>query len=411
MVSLQPNDRPSAIETLGHTWITDPGSGASDEDSDEVAQIPAGEGIGGAEVGRLPVITSPNTIQSWITDLRSGASDEDSGEVAQIPADESIGGAEMGNLPIITSLGKMQSDLIEWYRIETELFQDYVRHTNVEKARSRYEKVKEVWHNDREIGRGGFGVVHKQIQRTTGLCRAVKTIDKRWLPPDHDYFRELLVMAILAKCPTFFVKLLGWFEGPTNLYIAMEYLEGGDLTKYIGKPLPQDTVRNISKQILEGLEVMHQEGMAHRNLKPGTIFVVSMSPVWVKLGGFVVSKRIQEGVTEFRTQAFAAAYAAPEVQGLDSNSETPTYTNSVDIWSFGCVVYELLVGTMLFPREGHVIRYFFGILPFPEDRLKGLSPPTDDVGISLLKSVLAIQPEDRPTAAGALDHEWLVGLE
>ncbi|KAG0640816.1 kinase-like domain-containing protein [Tuber brumale] len=206
-----------------------------------------------------------------------------------------------------------------------------------------------------------------------------------------------------------FVELLGWFEGPANLYVAMEYLEQGDLTKHIGIPLPQDTVRNISKQILKGLEVMYQEGMAHHNLKPTNIFVVSMSPVWIKLGNFGISKRIQEAARGFRTQEFAATYGAPEVQGLDSDSETSAYTNSVDIWSLGCVIYELLVGTILFPREGHVARYAFGRLPFPEDKLKGLSSPTDDAGISLLKSMLAIQPEDRPTAVGALSHEWLVG--
>ncbi|KAG0640822.1 kinase-like domain-containing protein [Tuber brumale] len=305
-----------------------------------------------------------------------------------------------------------QSDLVEWYRIETEFFQDHVRHTrNVEEARLRNERVKEVWHNDEELGRGGFGVVHKQIQKATGLCRAVKTIDKTGLSANLDYTRELLVMAILAKCPTLFVKFLGWFEEPTSLYIAMEYLEQGDLTKHIGKPLPQETVRNISAQILEGLEAMHHQKMAHRDLKPANIFVVSMSPVWVKLGDFGISKRIRGAATDFRTQAFTAAYSAPEVQGLDSSSETSVYTNSVDIWSLGCVIYELLVGTMLFPGEGDVARYFFGRSPFPEDKLKGLSSPTDDVGISLLKSMLAIQPGGRPNATDALKDAWLVDLE
>ncbi|PUU79031.1 hypothetical protein B9Z19DRAFT_1140514 [Tuber borchii] len=59
----------------------------------------------------------------------------------------------------------------------------------------------------------------------------------------------------------------------------MEYLEEGDLTKHIGAPLLQETVRNISKQILEGLKVMHQQGIAHRDLKPANIFVVSVSRV------------------------------------------------------------------------------------------------------------------------------------
>jgi len=137
-----------------------------------------------------------------------------------------------------------------------------------------------------------------------------------------------------------------------------------------------------------------------------------MSPVWVKLGDFGVSKRIlAQATTTLHTQVSTPLYSAPEVLGLDSNSETSDYTNSVDIWSFGCVIYELLVGTKLFVSGFQLSGYFYGKRPFPEERLRGLSPPTDDTGISLLKAMLAIQPEDRPTVAEALGHAWLAGLK
>ena len=64
------------------------------------------------------------------------------------------------------------------------------------------------------------------------------------------------------------MKFLGWFEEPETLDITMEYLPEGDLTKHLGSPLQQDTVQNISKQILDGLKVMHEKGIAHRDLKP-----------------------------------------------------------------------------------------------------------------------------------------------
>ena len=64
------------------------------------------------------------------------------------------------------------------------------------------------------------------------------------------------------------MEFLGWFEEPETLYIAMEYFKEGDLSKHIGMPLPQETVQHISKQILEGLKVMHHGGIAHRDLKP-----------------------------------------------------------------------------------------------------------------------------------------------
>jgi len=92
------------------------------------------------------------------------------------------------------------SDLVEWCKLEAELLQDHVRHTRtVERARGGYKRVKEDWKNCEELGTGSFGVVYKQAQGTTGRYRAVKTIDKRRLPSNFDYSRELLVMAILAK--------------------------------------------------------------------------------------------------------------------------------------------------------------------------------------------------------------------
>jgi len=99
-------------------------------------------------------------------------------------------------------MDETQSDLIVWYKLETEFLPDHIRHTRyITKAKSRNDKVKENWSNCGELGRGGFGIVHKQIQETTGCYRAVKTIDKR-LHSKIQYSRELLVMAILAKVCT-----------------------------------------------------------------------------------------------------------------------------------------------------------------------------------------------------------------
>jgi len=97
-------------------------------------------------------------------------------------------------------MSTVQSDLVEWYKLETEFFQGHVRHTRyVEKGKNRYKRAKEDWRNCEELGTGGFGAVYKQVRGNTGRYRAVKAIDKRRLPPNFDCSRELLVMAILAK--------------------------------------------------------------------------------------------------------------------------------------------------------------------------------------------------------------------
>ena len=96
-------------------------------------------------------------------------------------------------------MGKAKPDWIGSYKLETEFSQDGVRHAKyLGEAKNRNEKVGGDWSNCGELGRGGFGVVHKQIEKTTGQYRAVKRIDRR-LPNEVDYSRELLVMAILAK--------------------------------------------------------------------------------------------------------------------------------------------------------------------------------------------------------------------
>jgi len=65
-----------------------------------------------------------------------------------------------------------------------------------------------------------------------------------------------------------FVWFLGWFEGSEKLYIAMEYFEKGDLRRHLGERMLVPTAKLLSRQLLEGLNFMHRNGIAHRDIKP-----------------------------------------------------------------------------------------------------------------------------------------------
>jgi serine/threonine protein kinase len=137
------------------------------------------------------------------------------------------------------------------------------------------------------------------------------------------------------------------------------------------------------------------------------IFVVQSPPSWwIKIGDFGISKRISNDDTALHTATGTPYYLAPEVHHHieDANSGTGTYTNAVDIWSFGCVVYQIMALHVPFSQYPRNLVAFCKGGPFPE-------PPrfvdrTSREGIEFIKSVLVPLPMLRPSADEAMKSKW-----
>lgn len=127
----------------------------------------------------------------------------------------------------------------------------------------------------------------------------------------------------------------------------------------------------------------------------------------MKIGDFGISKRIKAGdATELRTQAGAIGYEAPEIRGLvtDPASEgSSVYSNAVDIWSFGCVIYKIVTKKIPFQTPTDLRAFCDNRISFPSLALEG---KLSEEGIEFLKSVMKPQPLLRPAAAQALRHNW-----
>ena len=195
----------------------------------------------------------------------------------------------------------------------------------------------------------------------------------------------------------------------------MEYFDFGDLGRHITKDLTEKDTQIIGKQLLEGLEILHKQNWAHRDLKPQNIFVVSPNPHWwVKIGDFGISKKLLEDET--RTAIGTPVYTAPEILGHvdpdsdgDSDSDEPRrigYTVAVDIWSLGCVLFQMLALKLPFNDQRHLAHYCRAKRPFPAEPLKARD--VSDEGCRWIQMLMIAKPSGRLTAAAALETDWIV---
>lgn len=309
-------------------------------------------------------------------------------------------------------------DLVESFRQDAVVGETHTTHIQYRADRSRglrKERVEKTWHRRKEIGRGSSGTVWLEVYGHDDVVeeRAVKVISKSSLKHvSVDYKKELLALTKFSndryKQEEVLVKFFGWFEDPFNLFLSMEYFGLGDLEKYISESIAEDDIKDITKDILNGLRIMHSENFAHRDVKPSNIFVVQKPPEsnwWVKIGDFGISKRAQDDM-KLRTQIGTPAYQAPEVWGyLETAEPTSVYDTAVDIWSLGCVIYQIAMQTLLFPNPGDIVKFCNGGLQFPE---QPLSAKLTMDGVEFLKKLIVPTPQKRLSAESALKASWLV---
>ena len=276
----------------------------------------------------------------------------------------------------------------------------------------RNKRVELRWTRQRSIGCGSYGDVWLETQTDDpGAMRAVKAVNKkRMVEISIDYTREMKALAEFSK-PKYrqmgvFVDFLGWWENCDVVYLAMEYLPLGDLENYMKDQLEEKSIKEITIQTLQGLAIMHAEGFAHRDLKPANIFVVQKSPSWwVKIGDFGISKKVNGDHTAFRTLNGTQDYMAPEFFDYveECEEETSNYTNAIDIWALGCIVYKLCSHTVPFPSNPNLRplkRFSNRADPFPDGPLLSR---VSIFTISFIRTLLVPEPSKRLTAKAALD--------
>ena len=138
----------------------------------------------------------------------------------------------------------------------------------------------------------------------------------------------------------------------------MEYCEGSDLKHFIiqhkekNEIIKEDVIYDIAMDLCLGIKAIHEKKLIHRDLKPENVFIDNNHKI--KIGDFGVSKKLETNRKYAQTIVGTNFYMAPEV------IKGEEYNNKIDIWSFGCIIYELFTLKVCFESKA-LLGYFDNI--------------------------------------------------
>ncbi|OQV25295.1 Mitogen-activated protein kinase 14 [Hypsibius exemplaris] len=329
---------------------------------------------------------------------------------------------------------------VKWHGLVDEEFHDSIRtlrdimndHSarfyRVELGRTTWE-VPERYEGLQAIGSGAYGSVASAKDKESKQNVAIKKLARPFQTTIHAKrtYRELRLLRHMNHDNV--IGLLDVFTPERDLKDFNEvyfvtHLMGADLSSIVkSQKLTDNHVQFLIYQILRGLKYIHSAGVIHRDLKPGNIAV--NEDCELRILDFGLARQAQDEMTGYVATRW---YRAPEIM-----LNWMHYSQTVDIWSVGCIMAELIIGRPLFPGADHIsqLNHILDLVGTPTETLlakiesvdaqnyirnlphvdpknfKDVFPQAKDSAIGLLKQMLELDPDVRVTAEQALAHPYL----
>lgn len=251
----------------------------------------------------------------------------------------------------------------------------------------------------RTVGTGTFGRV-KMVQHmpSSAVC-ALKCMNKSEIISSHQERNIMAEKNLLFECSTspFVLKLLQTYNSSNQIFMLMEFVQGGELWSYIyekqdalkrsaGGGFEYPAVKFYAANVLMAFKHLHQKGIAYRDLKPENLLMNSNG--YLKMIDFGFAKRFpfeKNGVRQDKTYTLCGTpdYLAPEIV------MSKGYDKGVDYWAFGCFLFELYLARTPFQAD-YTTKIFQNIIASE----KSLSFPDkmDPQHVALVKKLLSHNP-------------------
>ncbi|KAL4940270.1 hypothetical protein BDV06DRAFT_230465 [Aspergillus oleicola] len=278
------------------------------------------------------------------------------------------------------------------------------------------------WQLGRTLGSGATGRVRLAKHAVTGQTAAIKIVSKkcaaisqsdsiaamdknagnfvgtgaRQMPSGIE--REVVIMKLIEHPNV--ISLFDVWENRGELYLVLEYVEGGELFDYVSShgPLPEEEAVRLFRQIIAGLGYCHRFNICHRDLKPENILLDGTHNV--KLADFGMAA-LQPAGHWLNTSCGSPHYAAPEIiYGRKYRGDR------ADIWSCGIILYALLTGFL--PFDGGDLHTTLQLVR------KGdymIPPNISDEAADFIQRILQKKPDDRISMRDMWKHPLLKKYE
>lgn len=264
------------------------------------------------------------------------------------------------------------------------------------------------WETIKIVGKGGSSTVFKARLTDSGRLVAVKQIETDGMTKEQLLSLKAEIETMKGLSHPNIISFLGFQQASNKFSIVLEYAERGSLRQYYQKkgPLKEIQASNCVRQIVLGLQYLHDNGIAHRDVKCANCLLSKQGGV--KLADFGASKR-------FDSESIVSGlkgtpnWMAPEVI---RGTQMTTGWMKADIWSLGCTVVEMMTAKLPFSEYDNPMTAMYHIANGKAPSLRKTNPEDNEPFSPEISSFVALccssDPTNRPDTKDLLSHPFVL---